>query len=109
MNVKVGDRFARVRAVIDHKPVAALQHSKFCGNFLGCHQHAPQQHRVRGACVTDAGDRAARHNQDMDRGLGMNIVEREKVFFLVDHVGGNLARGDFFKDSHIQKGFNNLV
>jgi len=98
VKMEMGDGFAAVGAVVDDKAVAGLIELELAGDFLsGGKEMAKNGVMFRGDGGV-AGVVLFRNEQDVDRGLGGNVTEREDVVVLVDDVGFGLAVDDPLED-----------
>src|SRR6202162_403648 len=98
MQVKMKDGLARARAHVKHGAatagdVALLR--QLGGNKL----QPPQQRGVGGLRIGERGNVLARANQDVHRGLRLNVFERENLVVLMDQLRGNLLRADTAKNT----------
>lgn len=98
MDVKVRDGLATIRAIIDDHAEARLAKSLLLRQRLGNHQQMPEQWFVIDRTGADASDLLFRHDQKMDRGLGINVVERQALPVLVNDPGRDFACDDLGKD-----------
>ena len=54
-----------------------------------------EQGAVLGSGVLHAGDDFLGYDEDVRRGLGLDVAEGQTVVVLIDDVGGNFAANDF--------------
>ena len=103
MHMKMRHTLAAVRTAIDDEPKAGVMEAFLFGDRLRDMDEVAQKRFVGGCGGRHAGDFSFRDDQDMDRGLGMNIVKRqaEVVFisdpdrdFAGDDLRENCAHGD---------------
>jgi hypothetical protein len=91
---------ARVGAVIQDQSVSRISDSLLSSHLFGGLKNLPQQ---LGVVVVGAGhvyDGLSRNDQDVHRGLGIDVSEGDAVVVLVDEVGGNLSRDDLLEEGH---------
>jgi len=94
MHVKMWHALATIRPVIDDEAKARIVKPFLIGDHL-CDMDEVAQKRFVGGC----GGRHARNfpfrdDQEMDRGLGMNIVESQAEIVFVSDPSRNLAGDD---------------
>ena len=97
MNVQVRHRFARVRAVVHDEP-EALRDLKLPGNGAGGkHQMAENSLVVRRG-FGDSRNDFLWYDQQMNRGLRLDVVQHDAVLVLVFNAGGDFAVDDFLEE-----------
>lgn len=88
---------AGVPAVVDDQPISTGFKAKEPG-YLRCLEHQVTQHRlILSDGLTQPRNGTARHDQNMDRGLGANIVEGSDEVVLVYHSSWHLTGKDSLK------------
>ena len=97
VDVQVGHSLASIRAIVDHEAEAG-----FMNPFRTGHISCDQQQMAENGCIlrlgkSNAGDRLARHDQNVDRCLGGNITEGHAKIILMDDGGGDLLITDFLE------------
>jgi hypothetical protein len=96
--VKVGDGFAGVGAVVDDETKTAGELELF-GDRAGGDQEVTEDGLLVGGGVADAGDDGLGDDQQVDRGLGGDVVDDDATVVLVFDLGG-----DFAVDDSLEKG-----
>lgn len=92
---------ARVFSVVDHQAVTSLIYSRLACSRLRCQEQIAKQRRIRGLCRTKPGNHPFRHDQNMDRSLGIGVLKRDDIIRFMDNVGRNLTLGNFLEDCHV--------
>lgn len=94
--MQVGNALAAILAVVDNKPEAFISPCKpeVTGNFSGYEEQVPQRVALIIIGLTNSGYCFFRDDQDVLRGLWIDIPEGDRVVILVDNVRRNLARYD---------------
>jgi len=98
VKMEMGNRFAPVRAVVDHEPVSGLLQFHLSGDFLGRSEEVAEHGMVLQGDGRMAGMVLFGDEENVDRGLGGDIAERQHVVVLVDNVGVGFAVDDPFED-----------
>lgn len=87
MKMQMEDRLASVSAGIDHEAIARFGEPFVCCN-LGAGEQEPSKERVVGLTqVLDRRDVTLGNHQRMHRRLGIDVVEGQCVFILIDNLG----------------------
>lgn len=100
VEVEVRDRLTTIAATVgnDSEPV---EQPRFPGEFLDGLVHRRQHDTVRGSRFEEAGHMVDRDDQEMDRGLGIDIVKRHHLIITMDDLGGDGALDNFAKEAII--------
>ena len=99
VNVKVGNRFTAVRAVV-HDEAEAVFEIQLPGQSASGAEEVAEQGLVGGSGFADARDEFFRDDQQVNRGLRMEVVEDDAEVVLVLDLGG-----DFAVDVALENGF----
>lgn len=92
------DGLAAVGAGVDHDAITLGQ--LFRAGDFGCGAHeVTEQRTIVGIALGKRGDVAARSDEHMHGGCGMNVGEGVTLVVLVDGGGGNASVNDFAKDA----------
>ena len=95
--MQVKDRLSGAFAVVGHQPV--IFQSLLASHLARDPEQVSEELLITRVHSRDIGARLARDDQDMGRGLGLNVPEGERLFVLVDDVGGNFLVDDLLKNS----------
>ncbi len=98
MEVKVGDGFAAIRAVINDEAVAGFFELALTGNPLSGDEEMSEEGMILGRDGAVAGVMFFWNDKNMNGGLGSEITKGENVIILVEDIGGELAVDDAFED-----------
>jgi hypothetical protein len=99
MNMKVENRLSRPGAVVNHGAIA-LRFQPTLARELGRHKmKVAQQALVLRLSIRESDKVLSREHQQVDRGLGVNILERHHSFVLMNNLGRNLAVNDLAKQA----------
>ncbi len=98
MHMQMVHRLPAIRARVDHNTIAARE-AFVAGNFGGGFKQGAEERGVAGGGVVKRGDVPARNDENVDRGLGVDVGKGEKILILVNRPGGNLTGGDFAKET----------
>ena len=97
MDVQVRDGLAGVGAVVHDKAVA-FGELEFFGDGSGNEEKMAEDGLVDGGRLAEARDRLLRDDEQVDRRLGLDVVEDDAEFILVLDLGRNLAIDDALED-----------
>ena len=92
-------RFASIRAVVEHQPVAALLEPEFLRHIGGLEQQVPQHLMIRRRSFSNARDGLFRNQQNVGRGLRSDVMESENKIIFIDNLRRDLSRNDLFEKS----------
>jgi hypothetical protein len=98
MEVEVIDGLASIFACVDDYAVA-LAEGFVARNFCRNPQEMTEERLVAFAGVRERGDVPARHHQQMDRRLRMNVGEGVTLVVLIDSGRGNASVNDLAKEA----------
>ena len=101
MDVDVGNAFAGMGAVVDHQAVAGLVETLFFGDVTGGEEEATEELAVALAGFADARDDALRDDEDVDRGLRVDVADGEYLLVVANDIGGDLPGRDAFKEGNV--------
>jgi hypothetical protein len=99
MDVEVIHGLTAVGLAVDHKPGAPFGTALFRGQFLGLEQKLPQEGAVPRVQLHNIPDVFFGDHQEMNRGLGGNIMEGQHTVILIDLFAGNLPGDDFTENT----------
>ena len=91
--MKMEDLLACFGTVIDHQP-EGITTALISGNFSVDRQQMAEERFIRRLGVGKHGQGLLGNDQDMDRGLGVDIPESQAAFILMDYVGRYLPVDD---------------
>jgi hypothetical protein len=92
VDVEVEDGLPGVRARVDDGAVASLGEALPVGDARGDAEEVAEQRLVRLRRVVQRLDVRARDDEDVRRGLRVDVAEGDGPLVFVDERGGNLAR-----------------
>ena len=95
--MEVRDAFAGVGAVVDDEAVAAGEVELF-GDDAGGHEEVAQLGFVGGRGFTDARDKFFGDDQQVNRGLWLDVVNDDATVVLMLDFGGDFAVDDFLEE-----------
>ena len=95
--MQVRNRFARVRPIVEHHPIAALFEAGFRSNLGRFQQKVSKQLAVARRGLSQAWDRFFRHEQNMRWRLWVDVAKSQHQIVFIDDVSRDFPRGDFFK------------
>jgi len=101
MDMEVGHAFSRIRTVVDYEAVSAFLDTFLARDLSRGEQQLAEQGCIVRANLADSGDRFARDDEDMDRGLRVDVAYGENVIVLADHLRGDLSRGNALEKCHV--------
>ena len=104
--MQVRHRFATVRAVVDDEPVAGFFPAEFGSAFGGFEQEMAEQFLIVRLRFGDARNRLLWKNQNVRRGLRIDVVNGEDEVVFKNDLRRNFAGGDFFKQGFAHFDFN---
>ncbi len=84
MKMNMENGLAGIMAVIDDHPVSALIKTLFGSDGLGNKEQMPDELTVRDSETVNVCDVFFRHNERMDRRLGIEILKGDRKLVLVD-------------------------
>ena len=88
--MKVRDRFAAKRTVIDHQTVSVLVQSQFAGDFRGAQQQSSQQFLVLRFGFVHTGNDPLGNDEDMSGSLWRRVAKSEQLFVFKNDVSRDL-------------------
>ena len=103
VHVKMRDRLGGVGAVVDHEAKPFLKIQFFCER-AGSEQEVAEHCLIGERRFTDARDGFFWDDQQMNRRLGLDIVEHDAEIILVFDLGG-----DFTVDDALEKSFGHRI
>ena len=98
MEVKVGDGFAAIGAIIDDEAITGFFELALAGDPLGGDEEMSEEGMILGRDGTVAGVMFFWNDKNVDGGLGGEITEGEDVIILVENIGGEFAVDDALED-----------
>lgn len=101
VQVKVRDFLAAVGSGIGDEAEAGGGDVEFTRDFGGGDHQVAEQGGIGGGGLPHVGEVILGNDDDMDRGLGVDVVEGEAVVVLVDDLGGNLSPDDFAENGGV--------
>ena len=96
MQMQVKNALAGLRAVIDRDP-EGITMALGLGNLAADEHQMAQNRLILSRGVGQAGDGFARHDQNMHRGLGINIAEGHAMFIFMHDIARDFSVDDLFK------------
>ena len=98
MEVKVGDGFAAIGAIIDDEAITGFVELALASDPLSGDKEMSEEGMILGRDGTVAGVMFFWNDKNVDRGLGGEITEGEDVIILVENIGGEFAVDDALED-----------
>ena len=98
--MEVRDGFAGVGAVVDDEAKTGFVEAEFSRYFGGFEQQMAEGLFVLRLRGSDVRDGFFWDDEHVRRRLGRDVAKGEDEFIFVNDVRGNLARDDFFEESH---------
>ena len=86
---------AGIFLAVEDKAGTGLFKTQFLGDTLCLEKHLAHQFAVFGLHFHEAGNVLLGNDQEVDRGLGGDVVEGEHVVVFVDFLGGNFTLDNF--------------
>jgi hypothetical protein len=99
MKMDMKDRLAGIMAVVDDHPVTAFIKAPFRGDGLGDKEQMPNELTIRDNETVNIVNVFFRHDERMDRRLGIDVLKSDRVLIFVDDRGGNLFLDDLAKQA----------
>jgi hypothetical protein len=99
MKVEMGNILARIPAGVEHDPVARLFQVFQTGDVLGLKQEASQQGGFLLRSFGQGGKMVLGDNQDVDGGLGLDVLEGQEDIVLIDHPGRYFPADDLAENA----------
>ena len=93
------NRLSGVKAVIDDHPVTALIKTLFGSDGLGNKEQVPDELTVRDNKTVNVGNMFFRHDERMDRRLGIDVLKSDRMLIFVDYCCGDFSRDDLAKQA----------
>ena len=101
--MQVGHRFASVRAVVDHEPIARVLQAELGGDFRGFQKQMSQHLMIDRISFGDARNDFLGHDQDVDRRVRVYVFESQHKVVFINNLRGDLPGRDLLKrNSHEQ-------
>jgi len=98
MEVKVGDGFAAMGAIIDDEAITGFFELVLASDPLGGDEKMSEEGMILRRDGAVAGVMFFWNDKNMDGGLGGEITEGEDVIILVENIGGEFAVDDLLED-----------
>jgi hypothetical protein len=99
MKMDMENRLSGIMAVIDDHTVTAFIKTPFGGDGPGNKEQVTDELSVRDNKTVNVGDMFFRHDERMDRRLGIDVLKSDRVFILVDDCCGDLFFDDLAKQA----------
>ncbi len=93
------NRLSGVRPVIDDHPVTAFIKTPLGSDGLGNKEQVPDELTVRDNNAVNVGNMFFRHDERMDRRLGIDILKSDRILIFVDYCCGDLSFDDLAKQA----------
>lgn len=93
------NRLSGIMAVIDDHPVTAFIKTAFGGDGLCNKEHVPDELTVCDNETVNIGNMFFRHDERMNRRLGIDVLKRDHEFIFVDDCCGDLFSDDLAKQA----------
>lgn len=99
--MKVRNGFARVFAVVEDEAESGVGDAFASGDFGGDKEEVAKNRLIFRSGETDAWDRLAWDDEDVDRSLGRDVAEGQAEIILEDNFGRDFAVTDFLEECFI--------
>ena len=99
MHMQMGHAFTRVRTAVDHDSIAAGE-LQLLRNVARNQKQFAEQCGVSIGRIRQTGNGFFRHDQDMRRRLGIDIVKCNRVLVFPNDFRWDLAGNNFFENRH---------
>jgi hypothetical protein len=99
MNMKMINGLAAVGLAVDHEAGAPFAAVKAFGEFLCPEKQAAKKSRIRGVQIHYAPDMLFGDHQEVNRRLGVHIVEGQEFLVFKNLVGRNLPFYNFTENA----------
>lgn len=96
------DRLPTLAVAVEHQPEAPLRDAFLPGNLVRDQQEMPEQPIVVLSRIQKRREVSARNDQDMDRGLRMDVLEGHGLVILIDDLAGKFSCRDPAKEAGLQ-------
>ena len=97
MDVEVRNGFTSVGAVVDDETKAAGE-VEFPGENAGSEKQVAEERLIGGGGFADAGNKFFRDDEQVNRSLGLDVVQDDAEVVLVLDLGGDFAVDDTLED-----------
>lgn len=109
MQVQVLDNLAAFSTGVDNQLVASLEDTLVLRYLLGSLYHVLEQRHFGIGKMIQRLDMFSRDDQDMHRGLRVQVGEGDDFFILVEKLTRDFSRGDFTENAIHLISFHSLV
>ena len=92
--MQMRNALAAVRAVVDDQSIAGLGETRFVGHRPGGQEEVSEEGLVFRPGLPDSRDRFPWHDQNVNGGLRVEIVEGHHIVVLINDGGGYFFGGD---------------
>lgn len=99
MKMDMKNGLTGIRTVIDDHPVTILIKPPFGSNGLGYEEQVPDDFAVSHDDTVNIGDMFFRHNESMDRRLGIEVLKGDRVLVFEDDLCRDLLLYDVAKQA----------
>ena len=99
MQVDVEHRLAGFAVAVEDRPVATLRVAVFPGQHGGRSEHRAHQRVIGRRQVIDGGNVPPRHDEQVQRRLRIDVLNRDQIVVLVDDGAFDLARDDLAEEA----------
>jgi hypothetical protein len=93
------NRLSGIKAVIDDHPVAAFIKTPFGGDGFCNKEQVPDELTIRDNETVNVGNMFLRHDERMDRRLGIDVLKSDRMLIFVDDCCGDLFLDDLTKQA----------
>ena len=91
--------FSRIGSAVNHDAKTVFELELFCHVARG-QQQVAQQLTITCLSIEQTWQHPFRDNQDVNRGLWVDIAKRNQVFFFQHNVSWNFASDNFLENRH---------
>ena len=99
MKMNVKDRLSGIAAVVDDHPIAAFFESTLFSNRLRDEKEMSNKLSISLCYAVDVLNMLFGNDQDVGRGLRIDVFDRDGMFILMNQLGRNLIPNDLAEDA----------
>src|SRR5262245_40005621 len=100
MDMQMRHTLAAVRSAVDYDAIAAFTYSEIACHLRRGQNQLAEQHLIRLVSRSEPGNDTFRHDQDMYRGLRVDILERDRLIIFENDFRRDFPRDDFLEERH---------
>ena len=101
MQMQMVYRLPTLAVTIDHQAEASIRDPDLSCDPVRHQQEVPEQSIISLVRIEECCEMLARNNQDMDRGLWVNVLKSDRLLVLIDNLPWTFSVGDLTKETGI--------